>query len=216
MWYFTALFAAALVAFVTYVAKWDYGIAQLLLEYAKVVFTWPVAVGIIVFYFLQSQRVVVSDVLARITKLAFPGGEVSLDPHYPPRLEADTIVPPRQAPAMDATQTASELEVEFTKFLLSSFSRNKFFIESLIGEIWNKLMQGAFGLSTDAARAETIVDKVRAMRSILRMPNSALSDLERIESFGENDYPPRAELLDLHNKAEALLILFLTALASRR
>lgn len=190
--------------------------AELVLEFLRVLLSWPPLVALILFYFLRVHKDGLGLVINRFAefvhwKLTFPGGAIEAG-NYPP--VASQEKPHRDASEgiKEGTKLAKEspakaqndLEGEFTYFLRLGIETNLKIIETVVDKRWNKLMRGAFALMAPKSSPSTVEEKIQAMGNFY--DQRVLVDLSAIRNVLAQQTPaPRSELITTYVKSQKLV-----------
>ncbi len=186
-------------------------IANLILEYLRVILSWPPLVIASLIYFLVSQRQSIALLMARIRRLNFPGGELNTEPYETPseNKNGETILPPGKGTSASSGEIKSELskiDPEFTYFLTSSLEANRHIISKLVDVLWGKLGFELFnpGVKTLNEKMNLIKDKIdkNAYRDLLSVTNKS------------DSHPTRQDLINIYIKSK-YLVDYLRGLATR-
>ena len=180
-------------------------IANLVLEYLRVILSWPPLVIAALICFLVSQREPITRLIDRIRGLSFPGGELNAEPYEPP-LEKKSGEP-AALPEKSTSTSSGEIDREFTYFLNSSLKANRQIISKLIDVLWDKL-----GLSMFNREVKKIEEKMDRIKD--RIDENAYRDL--LSVMNKDDQPPkRLDLINSYIKSKSLID-YLRSLATKR
>ena len=141
-------------------------IANLVLEYLRVILSWPPLVIAALIYLLVSQRVSIAKLIDRIRGFNFPGGGVNTEPSYASPVEKKSGEP-AALPGKSTSTSSGEIDREFTYFLNSSLSANRQIISKLIDVLWDKL-----GLSMFNREVKKIEEKHNEMYRTVETRNT--------------------------------------------
>ncbi|MCX5724725.1 MAG: hypothetical protein NTX84_09490 [Nitrospirae bacterium] len=191
-------------------------VADILLKYLSVLLAWPPVVGIMLLYFLGSQREAIGRLIDRIAEIVFPGGSLKL-----PLYEGEDKVSTREGPeillnkAPEAVPPKEEAKVPkstgdaFLVLITNGLSSNQSIIAQLLDRIWIKS-----NLSGSQARPpEGYLNKVDALAGVL--DRNVIRDLRRVESALRGDECEKLTTRVYIYNASQKLIWYLTEVANR-
>ncbi len=188
-------------------------IANLILEYLRVILSWPPLVITSLIYFLVSQRQPIARLIDRIRRLNFPGGELDAELRYetlPENKSGDTTPPSGKGTSASSGETEPELskiDLEFTYFLTSSLKVNRHIILKLVDVLWAKL-----GFDLFNPEVKTFDEKMNFIKD--KINKNACSDLFSVMDKSD-PYPKRQDLINVYIKSKGLVD-YLRGLATRR
>jgi hypothetical protein len=194
-------------------AWWNMPVAELLLKYIGVFFTWPPIIALVLIYFMWSQKDAVSQILIRIAeltswKLAFPGGALEAT-KYPPALpqEKEKL---DLAPTKDEPKKADDLGTDFLKFLVHGITTNQSIIAKLMDRI---LAKELFAVLRIQKVPERYLEKVQALQG--KLDPQAIADLNEIEEVLRGTRKEgRTKLIQVYLNSQTL-VWYLSDLALR-
>ncbi|MBI3354450.1 MAG: hypothetical protein HY034_06145 [Nitrospirae bacterium] len=186
-------------------------VAELVLEYLRVILSWPFIIFIVLIYFMNSQKKAITRLIDRIKQVNFPGGSVETEKY-------DSELPKEVSKSVlssnsDMTKRVELLEEDFNKFILLSLQSNKRIIDNLINAIWRKDRPR---LLADIVGGETTVslsEKEQAIKNLI--DPKALEDMDYIKRVLSNKSPSREEVMQAYIKSKFLLD-YLNGIATHR
>ena len=193
-------------------------IANLLLEYLRVIFTWPPLVMGSLIYFLVSQRPSIAQLresiallIGRIRGVSFLGGELKTEYETPPENKNEETIPPSgkgtSASSGETEPRLAKFDHEFTYFLTSSLEVNRRIISKLVDVLWSKL-----GFELFNSKVRTFNEKMDRIKD--RINENAYQDLLGV--MKESDpHLKRQDLINIYIKSKSLVD-YLRGLATRR
>lgn len=185
-------------------AWWNMPVAELLLKYIGVLFTWPPIIALVLIYFMWSQKDALNQILIRIAdltswKLAFPGGALEAT-KYPPAIPQEKekleLSPPKDEP-----KKADDLSTDFLIFLVHGITTNQGIIAKLLDRILAKQFSMLLGIGKVP---EGYLEKVQALQG--KLDPQAIADLNEIEVVlrGPQKHG-RTELIGVYTKSQTLV-----------
>lgn len=187
-------------------------IANLVLEYLRVILSWPPLVITALFYFLVSQHASIARLIDRIRGFNFPGGELNIERYETPseNKNGETISSRGKGASASSGEMEpglAEIDLEFTYFLTSSLEANRLIILRLVDVLWGKFLFSMFnpGVKTFDEKMNLIKDKIdkNAYRDLVSVMNKS------------SPHPARQDLINVYIKSK-LLVDYLRGLATRR
>ena len=181
-------------------------IAQIVLDFLRILFSWPVVIGVLLYLFFREYRPEIGRLIERIRRLAFPGGELAAEnyPIQPPERESSSEASSEASPPQPQSVKTAEVEdlaKDFDSFLWEAISLNRTIIQIMIDHLWNKKIGSMAGAG--AQPATTLTEKMHQLRKISDIPSGATRDLSLIENVTRQI--SRQELLLAHRRSEALV-----------
>jgi hypothetical protein len=179
--------------------------AQLLLEYLKVLITWPFAILIVAIFFMISQRKAIARLIDRIRHVNFPGGKI--DTEYNSELLKERSNPEISTPSVDPSKRIEVLEKDFNNFILAAVESNNTILDNLIKVLMDKYGVNLFDENKDhSVKMQLLFD---------RIDKNAVKDYQAIQTILNKQTSSREELMQTYVKTK-LLGDYFRGLATRR
>ena len=186
--------------------------AKLILEFLRVLLSWPPMIVVVSIYLMWSQKHAITRLIDRIKQFNFPGGgfDAEYHPELPKEKSGQTLLAMPEGtktPTTDPSKKLDTLEEDFNTFIFHGFQSNRKVLENLVDALWKKQ-----GLSLFQTAPANLMDKVRRIRII---DPKARNDLQKIEELLSKSSPTRKEIMQSYIKSN-LLVDYLRGLATRR
>lgn len=168
-------------------------------EFIQIIFSWSGVVLIISIVFLMSQRKAVTDLIGRIIRVKFPGGEIGANYKEP------TL--PKKNPVKEDKNT---LEKDFDGFIFSGLYINKAILDNLVNALWRKFL-----LEMPHIKLTNASDKFKSLISRKLIDSKANDDFNFIEETLGKAIIPRQEAIQAFVRSN-LLIDYLRSIATKQ
>lgn len=180
---------------------------NLILEYLKVILSWPPVVLLALYYFLFTQREPLARLIDRVKQVDFPGGGFKTD-YMAPTEEIggqknipEIVVESKKIQPGDPQKTDS-LEQDFNTFIYIDFQSNAKIINLLIDRAWKKFKFPFL------KPPEEIVERAKSISNAI--PIAVLEDLRIVMDFltGKKRPSNRKDLMEVYIKSKFLINYF--------
>lgn len=184
----------------------------IVLEYIKVVLSWPVVVVFLSMIFMWTFRAAINALIGRVTGIVFPGGKVDA-PQYQPEVENDKAL---SAPQLSKTEKVSSLitehisnrmlgiEKDLGEFFAYKLHANLANIEYFLDILWSKSGNACFSGKTRPASA---IETIKTLSGLI--DPRVIEDVEYIlgvfNLYSKSRQMNRSNFLTAIKKSEAII-----------